>query len=53
MDKWDKKENGFDAIIPMIQKYLDNESKEKTQLFHFSASLTKQQLKEISEVLNK
>jgi len=52
MDKWDKKENNFDSIIPMIQKYLDNESKTKTQTFHFSASLTKEQLKKVSEALN-
>jgi len=50
MDKWDKKENGIDSLIPLISKYLESESK-KPILHNLRLSLTSEQLAKVSEAL--
>jgi len=51
MEKWDKKESGIDSLIPIITKYLDNES-HKEQIHHLNLNLTTKQLQKVSEALN-
>jgi len=57
MDKWDKSENNKDELLDMIKnalpKFLEQQTKEPIQTFGFSAQLTKEQLKKVSEVLGK
>jgi len=53
MDKWDKKEVGFDALIPMIQEWIKGEAKEKPTLHHLNLNLTSDELQRVSEALNK
>jgi len=56
LEKWDKKDAEKDELISVIKnaipKFLDNQSKERIQTFHFAANLTKEQLKKVSEALN-
>jgi len=56
MEKWDKKENDKDEFMSLIKqvipKLLEKEPIPE-QTFHFSANLTKEQLKKVSEVLSK
>jgi len=54
MEKWDKKENNIDQIVPLIKQFLEGESKkaEKSPLIHVNLSLTKEEMKKVSEALN-
>jgi len=55
MDKWDNKDKTkdefFDKIMKVLPQYLEGMNKPIAQTFHFSANLTKEQLKKVSEVL--
>jgi len=57
MDKWDKSENSKDEVIDLVKKFLpkfmEQQCKEPIQTFEFSAELTLEQLKKVTEVLQK
>jgi len=54
MDKWDKKETDISDFIPIIKDYLKSQSskEDKPPLIHLNMSVTKEQMKKISEALN-
>jgi len=54
MDKWDKKETNFDELIPVIKAWIESQKAkdEKDPLQHLSLTLTKKELKKVSDALN-
>jgi len=54
MDKWDKKEGDIGDFIPVIKDYLKSQSvkDDKPPLIHLNMSVTKEEMKKISEALN-
>jgi len=54
MDKWDKKDQEKDEFMAIIKEALPKFlAKETTVLHHLSLNLTSEQLKRVSEVLDK